>query len=288
MAGSVRSRSGSDPVARWLVIVAIAMSGASVSTPATLWAQTKSKVAAETIKGKIKEVELKGKTATVMISRDDGDDLKVLVTAKLPFGIEGKATKECIRQGTVVSTKGVVSNSQYFCSEFEVFIGAQSPALGAGQNPDVAGEWLLVGQVLGGDEMGLNCSCGAAGQRRIAFDTSAATTVKAISGDVKFLAVDQECEVMGLMRGKNFVASGLKVQYGKEFTPDDLFSASKVAKTKTTKEPKTPVKKGKAEDSDAGGGTFGGNADPFGVLNKKDAKKPDGKKPAKNEPAKTE
>ncbi len=281
MVGSFGTRRGHDPAARWLMVVAIAMGSPVASNPAPLLAQTKSKVAAETIKGKIKEVEVKGKTATVMVSREDGDDLKVLVTAKLPFGVEGAGTKECIRQGVVIASKGVVSNNQYFCSEFTVYVGAQSPPLGAVQDPEQAGQWVLVGQVLGGDEMGLNCSFGAGGQRRVAYDTAATVTVKVVSGDLKFLAVDQECEVTGTFRGKNFVASALKVEHGKEFTPDDLFSTSKVTKTKT---PKTTVKKGKTDEpeKDAAGG-FDKSADPFGVLNKKDAKKPEAKKPAKSD-----
>lgn len=281
MVGSFGNRRGYDPVARWMLVVGIAMSGVTAVGPAPLAAQTKSKVAAETIKGKIKEVEVKGKTATVLVSREDGDDLKVLVTAKLPFGVEAKGTKECIRQGSVIATKGVVSNNQYFCSEFTVYVGAQSPALGANQNPEATGEWLLVGQVLSGDEMGLNCSFGAGGQRRVAYDTAAAVTVNVVSGDLKFLAVDQECEVTGTFRGKNFVASALKVEHGKEFTPDDLYSTTKVSKTKATK---TPAKKGKTDEAEkeAAGG-FDKSADPFGVLNKKDAKKPEAKKPAKSD-----
>ena len=64
----------------------------SGSTGVAFAQATKSKVAAETIKGKVSAVEVKGKTAKVTISREDGDDLDVLVTPKLAFGVEGKGT----------------------------------------------------------------------------------------------------------------------------------------------------------------------------------------------------
>ena len=249
----------------------------SGSTGVAFAQATKSKVAAETIKGKVSAVEVKGKTAKVTISREDGDDLDVLVTPKLAFGVEGKGTLECLRPGVVVSTDGTLSNQQLFCSEFTVHIGGVIPPAGAVQEPGDDTSWKVVGQILSGDEMGLNCNLGAGGQKRLLFETAAPTTVKVIVADVKFLAVDQEAEVTGTMRGTKFLASALKTTAEKEFTPDDLFGGNKVVKAKVPKAAANAKKTKGDVEGDAG--PAGESADPFGVL-KKDAKKPAAKKPA--------
>jgi hypothetical protein len=247
------------------------------TTGAAFAQATKSKVAAETIKGKVSAVEVKGKTAKVTISREDGDDLDVLVTPKMAFGVEGTGTLECLRPGVVVSTDGTLSNQQLFCSEFTAYIGGASPPAGAVQDPGSETLWKVVGQILSGDEMGLNCNLGAGGQKRLLFDTAAPTKVKIIVADVKFLAVDQEAEVTGTMRGTKFLASALKTTAEKEFTPDDLFGGNKVVKAKA---PKAAANAKKTKGDAAGDAAPAGeSADPFGVL-KKDAKKPAAKKPA--------
>ena len=80
---------------------------------------------------------------------------------------------------------------------------------------------------------------------------------------------------MAALRATSIPGVGFVAPYAK------ALAANKVTKAKATKEPKTSAKKGKTEDADKeAGGAIGGAADPFGVLNKKDAKKPEGKKPA--------
>jgi hypothetical protein len=259
--------------ARWAALVAVTLMWLSPGDAGIAQAQSK-KVAEETVSGTLAAVEKKGKTAKITVKRDDGDDIELTLTPKMRLMIEGPGDRECLRPNTVVECEAVVSNSLFFSSSFRVHVGQGAPQVGAQRDPQVAEQYKLSALVTGVDETGLMLNLGpqGGGQKRLNYDNGVVSKVVVVTSDVNFLEEGMEVELTGLMRAGKLLPSSIKATRKEPFKVDDLFGNAKTA-TKGKATPKSAAAKKTKAGAD---GEAVGDADPFGVMSKKDGKTPKG------------
>jgi hypothetical protein len=259
----------SERLVRYAGVLAIVLSVSGSASVAC--AQTK-KVAEETVNGTLGTVEKKGKTAKITVSRDDGDNLEVMLTPKMRLMIEGAGDRECLRPNTVVECDATMSNNLFFSSVFRVYVGLGQPQVGAQRDPMAPDQYKLIGQVLAVDETGLMVNLGpqGGGQKRLNFDNAGQVSkVTVVSSDVNFLEEGQDIELTGLMRAGKLLPASIKVTRKEPFTADDLFTNSKTAAKSKAAAAKTAASKKTKAGAD---GDTSAGADPFGVMGKKDVK----------------
>lgn len=281
---------------------------AAMLIPTAAFTQTKSTKGGsgtEKKKGKIAEVEKKGKACTLKIEESDGEKFDVLVSGKMKFLLTGPGdaaflkhtTKVSVSSDSVVVNRG---NNYTFGRKFTVHLGNNppDPIFERDQNsPDV---YKIAGPIVDYDDESFTISVGDM-PYKISLEQGGLLDISVESTDPEHAVVGAEAAVEGMSRGGKFIATSVVVTAEKPLVADEVFAhEKKSAKTKpgaSKTAAKKPAKNDKGDKGDKGaddaasGEPAKGNSDPFGVLdgNKKDTKKKTaGGKPKEKKPAETD
>jgi len=259
-------------------------------------AQGKSKKTAiepEKKTGKIADVEKKGRASTLTIEEADGEKFDVMVTGKMKFVVNAKGDTEFFKHPrTFVSSDSIVySNNKFFGKKFTVHLG-NTPAAVVEPDPDNAEVYNIAGPIVDSDETSFTITANGS-PYKVNFEQGAAVDVAVESTEPEHAAVGSAIEVEGNSRGGKFHPTSVVVTLEKPLVAEEVFAAEKKPGKKSAKATKKSTKigdktakddKGDAAEKtdDPSGEPLKPASDPFGVLDKKDAKKkPSGTKPKK-------
>lgn len=243
----------------------------------------------ERVFGSVTEVEKKGKAATLLIDRDDGGKLEVLITPRIKFNVTGKGDGALIQPKSVLSSEQVIRpNTELFGYQFTLHLG-HAPVYALKKDPG-GGDWYhLCGQVTAIADKSLTINCGAAGTHKLNFEEGKELDLTVSASDPDLVAAGSKVELEGLNRAGKFIPSKVTVTLEKPLTADDLHAAGgdrKAARGKAAAA-RASKKSGKGKTDDPAGDPADAPSDPFGVLGKKEGKssapKENDKSPVENQ-----
>lgn len=81
--------------------------------------------------GRVLEVQVKGKTRTLVIETTEGDKFEIRVTPTFDFSIVGQGDAGFVRPGVFISSKGVQTQDKIFLTSLDVYVlpkGKRPPA----------------------------------------------------------------------------------------------------------------------------------------------------------------
>lgn len=229
----------------------------------------------EKISGKIKEIDIKGKAANLVIDRDDGGEpLEILVTAKLKLQISAPADVNLLAPKQSIVARGAFeSNKEWFAKRFEIYHGSAPPVAGVHAEQDQGGSFLIAGALLAHENGKLLINAGGK-QVPLNFEQGANPEITVYSSQIELAREGSAIEVEGSTRAGKFLPQKVAIHLENPLTPEDFAPRKPEKKTpppKTAGKSKKGTKDPKTEDEpEAPAGEFDPD-DPFGV-NKKGGK----------------
>jgi hypothetical protein len=233
----------------------------------------------ETFPGKVTEVEKKGKAYKLVIEKDAGETLDLLVTPKVKVAVTGKGEQGLLQSRVWVSSESLVlSNNELFGHQFTVHYG-DAPAAQCRPDPKAGDVYLMAGQILTVSEEALTVNCGQGREHvKVAFEKGAAVEIAVSSNNAAFIKVGTALELEGATHNSRFVPTQITVPLEKPLTADDvqtILGEKKPAKAKPSANgrgsKRLPRKNTTIDPVD--GEPIGTASDPFGVLGGKGDKK---------------
>jgi hypothetical protein len=252
---------------------------------------------AEKKTGKIAEIEKKGKAATLTIEEADGEKFDVQLTPKSPrFVVNGKGDVGFFKHPNIfVSSESIVrnaGNNYLFGSKFTIHLGAKSPAQRFEQDAVNPAIFHIAGPVIDCAEDSFSVD-GVDGQFKVGFEQGVVPEITIESTEPEHATVGAEVEVEGVTRAGKFIPSSVVVTLDRPLVADELLghdkkgksktAAGKTASKKTAKGDKADKSADKTGDESPAADPFKQSADPFGLNDKKDAKKGKAAPPAKKD-----
>jgi len=95
------------------------------------WAQRGPKT--ETLSGKVKEIQEKGRLSTLVVITDDGQELEFPLTPKVQFEVTAAGDQGFVRPGVYITAEGVLTNEQLFVKDLAVYIVGPGQRIPAGK-----------------------------------------------------------------------------------------------------------------------------------------------------------
>jgi hypothetical protein len=248
----------------------------------------------EKFAGKVTEIEKKGKAVRLVIEKEAGGNLDLLVTPKLKVVVTGKGDQSLFQTRTWVSSESLVlANNELFGRQFTVHYG-NAPPPQCRPDPKASDVYLMSGQIVAVSEEALTLHCGRERENvKVAFEKGAAVEIAVSSNNPEFFTEGAAVGVEGTTHNGKFLPSQLTMVLEKPLTADDLLTLAgdkKATKAKPAANPRGNKKGPKTTIEPVEGEPIGSASDPFGVLgdkgDKKDAKGGDAKAGGKTAPEK--
>jgi len=294
---------------RWKWTGLVVLSGVALTNyfcmPAGVLAQgTKSKKVADVERktGTVSEVEKKGKACTLTIEESDGGKTDIMVTAKTNFVVKGRGDATFFKHSNVSVSAGDIvvnpGNKYLFGKKFVIHLGNKAPAERFEPDPMNPSVYQIAGPVVGCAEDSFTFEAGGA-TYTVNFEQGVVPEISVESTDPEHATVGAAVEVDGTTRAGRFHPTAIVVTLEKPMVADEVFAnEKKSAKSKHGASSKMAKKTSKSDKDKADKTTDKGDdasndeplktkSDPFGVTEKKDAKKGKAapkkdKKPANN------
>jgi hypothetical protein len=233
----------------------------------------------ESFAAKVTEIEKKGKAQRLVVEKEAGGSLDLLVTPKVKVAVTGKGDQSLFQSRAWVSSESLVLvNNELFGHQFTVHYGDAPPAQ-CRPDPKASDVYLMAGQILTASEEALTVNCGQGREHvKVAFEKGAAVEIAVSSNKPEFIKVGMALELEGATYNTRFIPSSLTIALEKPLTADEvqtILGEKKPARSKPSANgrgaKRLPRKNTTIEPVD--GDPIGTASDPFGVLGDKGDKK---------------
>jgi len=243
-------------------LVAVAIQAAA---PAVAQDKDAKRDLANSLTGKIKSVEKKGRTLVLSIETENGETIEQLLTTRTPVIIKGAGDSGFLRPGVVVYTKAFQNKEKkLFGKEFKVYLdGSRYRGAKQGKTPEILEVIGLIAQV-NKEQVTLNIGRGGPGILQLEKDYK----VNVESANRALIAAGATITLTGKPARGRFKATAVEINLEKPLDSEKYFAAQKDGSKRGRKRSRgasTASKSGKKSEGDS-------VANPFAEIDKKEKK----------------
>jgi len=208
---------------RWLSQAAVL--AAALGVVAGSAAAQARKPAQETLKGKLVKVEPVGKTKNVSVTftKDDGTEVTLTATPRVPVLVAGSGDSGFLRAGVYVSSSLYTSGDRLYGKEFTVHLVNSMPAK-VKQDAAAREVYHVVGKIEAADENTITVNFASqGGSRKIVLEEGFTVKVESPDAELAGEGAAVEAEVIPLASGK-FNVKSILLKPAAELSSETVFA----------------------------------------------------------------
>ncbi|WP_339908406.1 hypothetical protein [Symmachiella dynata] len=217
---------------------------------------------ANTLSGKIKSVEKKGRTLVLSIETEDGETVEQLLTTRTPLVIKGDGDSGFLQRGAVVYTKAYqTKDKKLFGKEFKVYLdGSRFRGVKKGKTDEVLEVMGVITQ-LDKEQMAINIGRGGPGIVQL----EEGYQVKIESANHALIVPGAGVVLTGRPTRGRFKATGVEVNLEKPLTAEKYFAAQEKGSKRGRRRSRGSSTASKSDKKSEGNSV----ANPFAEIDKK-------------------